>query len=239
MIPPRDVTLVVDETVDQEGSNFAALCVAEVDDPIGASALIDGLRASLLRDPYFIQIPSVRGSLQEVGFHYCQDAPDVRLRMLTALQAIRFEAYIAFRSDRPVDTQYSWYDDLLSVVVPDRLAANRHNRCQLLLEEHGKRGARQAALSALLGRWIDGVEEKAGARLYAPPQLSLESKARSELAIADYVVGCFRQYWLKGRHKPESLEARQFGEIWSRVRVVVDVGSGHRYSRHNPLPGFA
>ena len=68
------------------------------------------------------------------------------------------------------------------------------------------------------------------------PTVEMASKEQPCLAIADYVIGAFRDYWLTGRADAGSLHARHFGELRSRIRLAVDVRSGKRYTRSNPLP---
>jgi hypothetical protein len=91
-------------------------------------------------------------------------------------------------------------------------------------------------LQALVDGVVARLETRSGKRFHSQPTVSLGTKAMSFLAVPDYVVGCFRDYWLKGQWEPDSLSARHFRELWSRMRLVMNVDSGIRYWRNRPLP---
>jgi hypothetical protein len=228
--------MVIDETVTESG--FAAVCVAVVDSPAKAQRQLDEARDALLVDPYFRDIPSVRGSLANVGFHFSQDSLDVRRKAIETLQALSFEAYIAFNPRLTVDPDYDWYDSLLSGVLPDRLSENRHRKCRLIAEIHGLPSVRLQRLQTLVSDMAAHIERRAGRPFLDPPSVELGAKQQSYLAIADYSVGCFREFWLVGQHDKASIAWRHFREVWARIRLVLDTSTGTRYWRRHPLPGF-
>jgi hypothetical protein len=237
-IEQSEVVLAVDETLGEYPSGFAAVCVARIDHVAAASLALQTLRTRLVSDPYFKLIPSVRESLAKDGLHYSQDTPDVKREAIQTLQGIAFEAYIAFTDSATVDPTYSWYDRLLAAILPDRLAENRHRCCHIVAEIHGERTKRLTELNTLVLQVVSRLGSKSGVRFKDTPTVSLATKTEAYLAIPDYIVGCFREYWLKGQHDSAAISTRHFGELWSRVRVVVNTDSGERYWRNRPLPGF-
>lgn len=229
-----ELMMVVDETAMLTPRPFVGVGVAVLSNPIAVATKLTELARGLCADPYYSSIPTVNSSLAKVGFHYSADMPDVRLKMLTFMQTVSFEAYLAFSDDPAVDARYEWYDELISAILPDRLQKHADQPVRIVFEQHGDIPKRRAQLTSL----VQGITARLSKR--RPPSIAptveMASKEQPCLAIADYVIGAFRDYWLTGRADAGSLHARHFGELRSRIRLAVDVRSGKRYTRSNPLP---
>lgn len=229
-----ELMMVVDETAELAPRPFAGVGVAVLSNPITVAIKLTELVRDLCVDPYYSSIPTVNSSLAKVGFHYSADSPDVRLKMLAFLQTVPFEAYLAFSEGGAVDTRYEWYDELISAILPDRLLKHWDQPVRIVFEQHGDIPHRRAQLTSL----VQGMTTQLSKRrpLSIAPTVEMASKEQPCLAIADYVIGTFRDYWLTGRGNTGSLSARHFGELRSRIRLAVDVRNGTRYTRSNPLP---
>lgn len=117
--------------VGQEGcSNYFILGKLEVDDPEGLSRELESLRAELLADPYFKNVPSMQPDEGKTAvlFHAKDDLPEVRYRVLKLLagQTVSFYAVVRdkerlveqVRARNQADPDYWYrenelYDDLV------------------------------------------------------------------------------------------------------------------------------
>ena len=83
----------------QEGcSNYFILGKLEIDEPEALQRQLDDLRAELLADPYFKDVPSMQPHQKKtaLNFHAKDDLPEVRYRVLKLLaqQPVSFYAVV-------------------------------------------------------------------------------------------------------------------------------------------------
>jgi hypothetical protein len=229
-----ELMIVVDETAVPAPRPFAGVGLAVLSNPIVVATKLTELARELCGDPYFSSIPTVNSSLAKVGFHYSADTPDVRLKMLTFMQTVSFEAYVAFFDGRATDARYEWYDEIIAALLPDRLLKHADQPVRIVFEQHGDIPQRRTQLGSLVQEITARLSRRRP--LDVAPTVEMASKEQPCLAIADYVIGAFRDYWLTGQTDAGSLSARHFGELRSRIRLAIDMRNSTRYTRTNPLP---
>jgi hypothetical protein len=232
MEPERKlVTFAVDETKASAPGEIAAVAVVRVDDPPVVETELPRLFERLRRHPTFREIASFSGS-HRVGFHFQEDIPDVQQLVLTTLQGMPFEAYLAFTANGPSDSGYAWYDRLLRLILPDRLAEVRHRDALVVVEAHDRLSG-APRVEAVIDECVQRSRRDARYPHSGRVVVCRGGKSNPLLAIPDYVLGAFRRFWQKGCPGEEVLDTRLYRMIEPRVRLIVDADSGERLHRGN------
>ena len=122
-------------------SRFFILGLLEVPNPIALQHTFDDLRAQLMSDPYFNDVPPCRpsGGKTAVAFHAKDDLPEVRrevFRLLRGAEELRFFAVVAdkwraleyVREQNESDPDYRYHPNELYDYLVRRLFKQRLHR---------------------------------------------------------------------------------------------------------------
>lgn len=236
--------------VGEEGcSRFFMLGVLSVPDPASLGKDIGELRAALLADPYFKNVPSMQPERRKtaLAFHAKDDLPEVRREVFRVLlkHELKFLAVVRDKASvlryvqqrNSVDDAYRYrsnelYDSLVSRLFKDRLHLSPE-----VTVSFARRGSsdRSQALKAALDKarerfavkWNKEVLSTVAVRLSTP----LHDPA---LQAVDYFL------WALQRHY-ERQESRFLELVWPKVGLVHAVDETHRlpygeyYTKKKPL----
>ncbi|MFT3818222.1 MAG: DUF3800 domain-containing protein [Rubrivivax sp.] len=266
--PGRSRSVFVDEAGDptlfdargrplpgQDGcSRHFILGALEVADPGALAAELNELRARLLADPYFRNVPSMQPAQRKtaLAFHAKDDLPEVRREVFALLMRhdlkffavvrdkLRVLEYVLQRN--AIDAAYRYRPNDLYDTLVARLFKNRLHltpEVDVCFAARGK-SDRSAALGQALQKarqrfehqWARPIEAAVRVRQSTPPQdVSLQA--------ADYFL------WALQRHY-ERAESRFAALVWPKIGVVhavdeTDVAAyGRYYTQKKPLvPGPA
>ena len=234
---------------EQGCSRYFILGVLDVPNPLLLQQELDGLRQSLLADPYFKKVPSMQAQERKTAlmFHAKDDVPEVRREIFGLLKRheFRFLAVVRYkqkvleyvRRRNALDVAYRYqqnelYDYMVRVLFKNLL--HQDERYKVYFSRRGK-DDRTAALSLALRsareRFAAQREIHSDAPINVFPLAPAES---SGLQAADYFLWALQRFY-------EQREERYLDFIWPSVRLVHDLDDtrqnayGVYYTQKKPL----
>jgi len=78
----NDIFMFVDEAGTDHNSAILVVACIITNDPDYLRRKLEELREEIIRDPFLKSVPSIQKSLQKKGFHYCEDHPEVKHKVI-------------------------------------------------------------------------------------------------------------------------------------------------------------
>jgi len=230
-------------------SRFFILGLADIPDPDALGRDLDQLRARLLADPYFKDVPSMQPQARKtaLAFHAKDDLPEVRREVFTLLlhHQVRFFAvvrnkgrlvdYVRQRNERDAAYHYSpneLYDYLVRRLSRDRL--HQDDEYAIFFARRGK-SDRTAALLEALQAARRRFAQRWGILTEAPIHVLPASPDRVPgLQAADYLLWALQRLY-------ERREDRYLAFLWDSFSLVHDLDDtrhasyGEYYTKKRPL----
>ena len=234
-------------------SRFFILGFIDISSPTTLTLALEGLRARLLADPYFRNVPSMgpQASKTAVAFHAKDDLPEVRREVLPLLlrhdvrffavvkDKLKVLAYARGRNER--DPEYRYNPNELYDYLVRRLFKEQLHKDDLYNIYFAKRGTpdRTAALATAL--------EAARTRFSRQWHVSSEPTVLVHPRLPPGCGGLQAvDYFLWALQRPcERGEERFVQLLWPALRLVIDMddtrsaGYGVYYSQKRPLTSAA
>lgn len=227
-------------------SRYFLLGILEVPDPVALQGVLDSLRANLLCDPYFRNIPSMQPEARKtaVAFHAKDDLPEVRREVFAELikhSDLRFYAVVRdkFAVLKEVKSRKykryhpnELYDQLTKRLFKDRL--HKAEEYSITFATRGSSDRTQALKSALETA-RHRFEEKWN--IYSDARISIKAEPASAnacLQAADYFLWAVQRCF-------ERREIRYLDYVWPNCRLIMDVDDvrkkhyGVYYTQKTPL----
>lgn len=235
----------------EEGcSRHFILGVLEVADPVALGTELGTLRAELLADPYFRDVPSMQPERRKTAwmFHAKDDVPEVRREVFRVLTRHRLQFFAVVRDKRSVlnyvrqrnrqDEGYRYHPNDLYDTMVARLFKNRLHltpEVHVCFAERGK-----SDRTAALGRALETARkrfETQWQRSNAAVIRARQSLPRHEVPLqaTDYFLWALQRHFERG-------ESRYIDMLWPQVGVVHAVDEtaaapyGVYYTKKKPLP---
>lgn len=209
---------------------------------------LEGLRHSLLTDPYFRHVPSMQPSAGKtaLAFHAKDDVQEVRWEVFKLLREADVRLFAAFRRKVVIarHRKAHWqrtgfkrddeevYEKLVENVFKDRL--HRASETRITFSRRGK-SERAGALSRSIANAKARFERKWRKGIDRPTTiLAGRPHEHAGLQVVDYLLWALQRFVEKG-------ESRFFEYLSDRYSLVVDEddsrrhGWGEYYSSKNPL----
>lgn len=241
--------------IETEGcSRYFMLGLLDVVDPASLKQRLDDLRARLLNDPYFKDVPSMQPQAGKtaLAFHAKDDLPEVRREVLTLLRESEGLRYFAVVTDKWRVLEYVRQQNLRDLAYhyhPNELYDYLTRRLfKSLLHKDGgyeivfaKRGAsdRTSALQTAIETARTQFAQQWGITADAPIRvISSTPPQHAGLQVADYFTWTLQRLYEKG-------EDRYVSYLWNSVHLVQDiddkraVGYGVYYTQKKPLTAAA
>lgn len=244
---------------DSQGRNLLAkntvskhfiLGLLEVEQPQALAAELGDLRQSLLKDPYFKNVESMRPEREKTALmlHAKDDLPEVRREVFKLLLRHPIKFYAVVRDMRAVlsyeverrrrneNHRYqpdSLYDSTVSRLFKERLHSFDH--CQVCFAKRGKSDRTEAFEQALA---LARQRFEAQWNREIKTQVQVETKPSAQepcLQAADYMLWALQRHYNAG-------ESRFIETMWDKVGLVHAVDElgqtpyGNYYSKKKPLP---
>lgn len=228
-------------------SNTFMVGIAFVPDLIQATNVLNELRASLLADPYFKNVPSMQLAAKKtaLAFHAKDDLPEVRREVFKVLPVLNAKVFVAIRRKaqlaeeaqalfrygrklRPNDV----YDDLVKRLFRNLLHKADENKIVF-----ARRGStlRKVALEDAVTTAKMNFAKRYGKSHNVPTVIeSTYPSEQAGLQIVDYYLWALQRL-------VEARESRFFDLLAPHYRVVMDLDDKRRkeygewYSDANPL----
>lgn len=240
--------------VGSEGcSRYFALGLADVENPLSLTADLTALRAQLVADPYFKDVPSMQPEQRKTAslFHAKDDLPEVRREVIALLQrhAIRFSAivrdklailaYVHKRSDADPAYRYrpnELYDFMVRRLFKERL--HKHNTYRVCFARRGRADRTEAltrALDIARTRFIEEQGVSVNVTIEVVPASPIHE---ASLQAVDYFLWAVQRTF--ERHEDRFLRL-----LWPQCSLVIDAddsrekGYGRYYTRQRPLTAAA
>jgi hypothetical protein len=228
-------------------SNFFMVGVAHLPDPELARVKLESLRARLLADPYFKDVPSFQPAAMKTAimFHAKNDLPEVRREVFAVLPELKAKAQVVIRRKevlvREAQSLFRYgkkinpndiYDDMIKRLFRNLLHKADEN--QIVFARRGK-SARKDALEQAIAKAKRNFASKWG-RAYDKPAL-IQSAYPSEfvgLQVVDYYLWALQRLY-------EERQDRFFLLLKDDYRLIMDLDDtrskqyGEWYSDSNPL----
>ncbi|MBN1364944.1 MAG: DUF3800 domain-containing protein [Syntrophaceae bacterium] len=236
--------------IGKEGcSKFFMLGLLAVANPDSLEIDLKGLRSSLLKDPYFKDVPSIQLDAKKTAilFHAKDDLPEVRREVFRVLMKhdLRFFAIVRYKTKvleyvrhrNEVDHSYRYktnelYDYLIRQLFRDRL--HQHDAYEIHFAKRGK-ADRTAALKVALETARLRFTEKCGKKSCASINVfASEPKNLAGLQAADYFLWSLQRFYERG-------ESRYMELLWPAFHLVRDIDDtrenkyGEYYTQKKPL----
>lgn len=235
----------------QDGcSRHFILGVLDVADPVALGAELESLRAELLADPYFRDVPSMQPERRKTAwmFHAKDDVPEVRREVFRVLMRHPVQFFAVVRDKHTVldyvrqrnrlDERYRYHPNELYDTMVARLFKNR---LHLTPEVHvcfAERG--QSDRTAALGQALETARKRFEAqwqRNNAVVIRARQSSPRREVPLqaTDYFLWALQRHFERG-------ESRYIEMLWPQVGLVHAVDEtevapyGVYYTKKKPLP---
>lgn len=241
--------------IETEGcSRYFMLGLLDVADPISLQQRLDELRARLLDDPYFKDVPSMQPQAGKtaLAFHAKNDLPEVRRETLALLRETEGLRYFAVVTDKRRVLEYVRQQNLRSPAYryhPNELYDYLTRRLfkNLLHKDGGyeivfaKRGAsdRTSALQTAIEKARERFAQQWGVAASAPIHVvSATPPQHAGLQAVDYFTWALQRMYEKG-------EDRFISYLWHSVHLVQDIddkratGYGVYYTQKNPFTAAA
>lgn len=221
--------------------------VADVPDPAAARAALDALRASLLADPYFRDVPSMSpsGGKTALCFHAKDDLPEVRREVFKLLPTLGIKVQVAIRRKSELVGEARFlhaigqrlgasdvYDDLVKRLFKNLL--HRGEAHEVCFARRGK-SDRQEALTLALRRSKENFRRQWRADHDLPFTIRASvPSADAGLQIVDYYLWALQRLM-------ERDEARYFASVADQFSLIMDLddkrakGYGRWYTAKDPL----
>ena len=231
-------------------SRFFILGLLDVPDPVTLKERFDRLRAQLMSDPYFNDVPSMQpnGRKTAVAFHAKDDLPEVRrdvFRILHEAKGLRFYAvvadklcvleYVRQRNKREPDYRYhpnELYDYLTGKLFNERL--RQHKAYNIIFSKRGK-SKRLDTLMKLVETASGSLSQQQDIKDNAVFNVSAATpKEYAGLQAVDYFVWALQRLY-------ERDEERYLTYLWKAFRNVHDIddtredSNGVYYTQSNRL----
>ena len=241
--------------IETEGcSRYFMLGLLDVVDPISLKQSLDDLRARLLNDPYFRDVPSMQPQAGKtaLAFHAKDDLPEVRREVLALLRETAGLRYFAVVTDKWSVLEYvrqqnfrkpsyRYHPNELYDYLVRRLFKNLLHKDGGYEIVFAKRGAsdRTAALETALKTARERFTRQWGVVSNAPICVISSTPAQhAGLQAADYFTWALQRLYEKG-------EDRYLHYLWNSVHLVQDIddkrvaGYGVYYTQKKPLTAAA
>lgn len=212
-------------------SKYFIIGALMVNAPDALSAALNSLRADLLADPYFKDVPSMQSANKKtaLGFHAKDDLPEVRREVFRILlkhdmkffAVVRDKAsvltYVRERNSRETDYRYrpaELYDTTVARLFKDRLHVA--DACHVTFAARGssdRTKALHAALELACSRFESKWERTVNSSLAVVSSTPVRS---APLQAADYILWALQRFY-------ERDEDRFLRLMWEKVSLVHDV----------------
>ncbi len=237
--------------IGQQGcSRYFMLGVLDVPRPAELNQALHELRARLLADPYFQNVPSMQTASKKTAlfFHAKDDLPEVRREVFNVLKSFDDLRFFAIVTDKlrtvqyvqarnQVDTEYRYNPNELYDYLVRRQFRDRLHKDDAYEIHFAKRGSsdRTAALQNALQSARQRFFEKWGVASQAPMQVIPNTPQNHGcLQATDYFLWALQRLYEQG-------EERYLSYLWSSFRLVQDIDDqrsaryGVYYTEKKPL----
>lgn len=241
--------------IDTEGcSRYFMLGLLDVADPANLKQRLDDLRARLMNDPYFKDVPSMQPQAGKtaLAFHAKDDLPEVRREVLALLRETEGLRYFAVVTDKwsvlnyvrqqnARNQHYRYHPNELYDYLTRRLFKNLLHKDGGYEIVFAKRGAsdRTTALQTAIETARERFAQQWGILAQAPIHvLSSTPAVHTGLQAVDYFTWAVQRLYEKG-------EDRYLNYLWKSVHLVQDIddkraaGYGVYYTQKKPLNAAA
>lgn len=234
-------------------SRYFAVGLLDVADTVRLSAELNRLRADLLADPYFKNVPSMQPETKKTAlyFHAKDDLPEVRREVLKLLQRheLKFSAvvrdkqavldYVRARNEREAGYRYKadeLYDHAVRRLFKERLHKHDGYTIRFAIRGNSHRTAAfQAALEAARERY---ARQHAIAVTGTLDVKACRPSDEPALQAVDYFLWALQRTF-------ERREDRYLELLWPKCSLIVDMDDsrtaeyGAYYTRQKPLTAAA
>jgi hypothetical protein len=234
-------------------SRYFAVGLLEVPAPAALAADLEKLRAELLADPYFKDVPSIQAAARKTAlyFHAKDDLPEVRREVFKLLQhhSLRFSAvvrnkqtvldYVRTRNQR--DPKYRYKADDLYDHTVRRLFKERLHKHEGYCIRFAIRGNahRTAAFREALEQARERFAQERGVTVISKLDVKADyPTGEVALQAVDYFLWALQRVF-------EKREDRFLELLWPQCSLVVDVDDtrereyGTYYTKQKPLRAVA
>lgn len=235
-------------------SRFFILGLLDLEDPTELQSAFDELRARLMKDPYFKNVPSMHAKAQKTAltFHAKDDLPEVRKEVFTLLRSTEGLRYFAVVKDKrrvlqyvrqrnELNPDYHFHPNELYDFLTRRLfktLLHKDAGYEIVFSKRGK-SDRTAALRRALEAARERFAIQSKTITNAPMEVSAGTpSAYAGLQAVDYFTWALQRLYERG-------EDRFVTYLWSAFHLVQDIDDNRKadygvyYTQEKPLNASA
>jgi TIR domain len=214
------------------GSAVALITCIALENPSEVREAITRLRDDFLHDPYVRRVIPSLEDLRKQGRDYQEDDPEVRGLVIDRLSTLPFEGYACFADRKFFESldNRSIRAKLFGRLFYERLRAYRERQIVINVSAESDLAILEAQL--LVEVSLREIREQSGIVFKRAPVVATEESTDGCHTVGSYVSAIT----LKKLESPDSLDARAFEKIRSKMRLIHDLANDIFYSRERQLP---
>ena len=230
-------------------SEYFMLGKLDVSDPDRLAKELDSLRAELLADPYFKDVPSMQPHYRKtaLAFHAKDDLPEVRREVFKLLleQDVRFYAvvrnkrdlvtFVQQQNEREASYRYN-QNDQYDLLVKELFCKFHHmaDQVNICFAKRGNK-SRNLALRQALEKAERAFAEDFGFTHPASNDIMSSTPPKSScLQAVDYYLWALQRFYERGEERFLEMIWQQVGEVHDLDRVI-NGRRGWIYTKQKPL----
>lgn len=228
-----DTALLFDETeFSLNGQPHLALACCVTEHIAVIRQFTDEILREYLVDPF---TTGRKGKLEKYGLHFT-DAPDaLRANYVNIIHFLPFRTYIAFAKMADPSDYGMLYATLLRSILPRRFKGLDRANVSIYVEANGR--ISQAAITQVVNAIYRELEEINDRRPLVAPSVAIASKlGEPALSLPDSLLWIFSRYFAADADLQRSYHL-WFERLRDKYRHIMDVDSGHTFSRRHPIEG--
>jgi hypothetical protein len=219
-------------------SRYFILGKLDVDDPPALTAAMESLRAGLLADPYFKNIPSMLPAERKTAamFHAKDDIPEVGREVFKLLTGMPLKFYAVVRDKRELanyvlqhneeDPKYKYTENTLYDSLVQKLFRSRFFKAEQFNICFSKRGKsdRTAALKKAISDAVAEFEASFGIKSQAKVEITAAAPPGSGgLQAVDYFLWALQRFYNNEGTEKEESESRYIEMLMPQVGEIEDL----------------
>lgn len=220
----ENIYFYIDESFDGENNRLLlSLVVVSEDEDLRVRSLVKKLKGDISNDQY----SGIRNKNIKKIFHYTDDKPDVRNKLIDQLRIFHYKAYIAYKEIS--ESYQETYRYLFYKLIKERVKKHSDKIIQIYYEQNPQ------ISHHVLEKQINDLQDELK-RIWTKAsvyniQCHKSTKENIMLCIPDYILGTYNDY--ADDNNKHDYARLSFEKLRGKVRLIMDLDNNVYYSRNN------
>lgn len=220
----ENIYFYIDESYDEiKNILLLSLVVVSKDEDERTRESITKLKGNISTDQYI----GIRSKNVKKIFHYTDDKPEIRNKLIDLLRLSHYKAYIAYKEMS--ESYQETYRYLFYKLIKERIKKYSDNFIKIYYEQNPN------ISHQVLDNQVNDIQLELKKISNAPSVYNIRCQVSTKdnvmLAIPDYTLGIFNGYSDKDNHNEYA--RLSFEKLRGKLRLIMDLDKNKYYSRHN------